>query len=134
MRRLLLILAGGVLCVAPTAAQTDFDKLVDRYFDEYYHYHPSQATSDGFHQYDAQLEDYSLAANAAEIRSLEQFLAEFEHFPAGGLAPETAADRQLVIHRIHAQLLDLEKIRQWEKNPDQYIERSGFERVRHHEP
>jgi uncharacterized protein (DUF885 family) len=118
MRRLLLILAGGVLCVAPTAAQTDFDKLVDRYFDEYYHYHPSQATSDGFHQYDAQLEDYSLAANAAEIRSLEKSLAEFE--AGGSLSPEAAADCQLVIHRIHARLLDLEKIRQWEKNPDQY--------------
>jgi uncharacterized protein (DUF885 family) len=115
-----MILAGGALCAAPNAAQTSFDKLVDHCFDEYYRYHPSQATSDGFHQYDAQFEDYSLAANAAEIRSLEQLLAEFEHFPAGSLSPETAADRELVIHKIQSRLLDLEKIRLWEKNPDEY--------------
>jgi uncharacterized protein (DUF885 family) len=120
MRWFLLILAGGALCAAPKLAQTDFDKLVDHYFDEYYRYHPSQATSDGFHQYDAEFEDCSLAANAAEIRSLERLLTEFEHFPAGSLSPETAADRELVIHKIQSRLLDLEKIRLWEKNPDEY--------------
>ncbi len=120
MRWLLPILAAGVMCAAPKAPQTDFDKLVDHYFDEYYHYNPSKATSDGFHQYDGQLEDFSLAANAAEIRSLEHLLAEFEHFPVGTLSPESAADRELVIHQIQARLLDLEKIRLWEKNPDMY--------------
>jgi uncharacterized protein (DUF885 family) len=118
MRWLLLILALGALCAAPNSAPADFDKLVDRYFDEYYHYHPSQATSDGFHQYDAQLEDYSLAANAAEIRSLEQLLAQFE--AGGSLSPEAAADREMVIHKIRSRLLDLETIRLWEKNPDKY--------------
>lgn len=120
MRWLLPILAAGALCASPNSGLADFDKLVDRYFDEYYHYHPSQATSDGFHQYDAQLEDYSLAASAAEIRSLEQLLAEFEHFPAKNLSPEAAADREMVIHRIQSRLLDLETIRLWEKNPDKY--------------
>jgi uncharacterized protein (DUF885 family) len=120
MRWLLLTLAGGALWAAPKSPQADFDKLVDRYFDEYYRRNPSKATADGFHQYDAQLEDYSLAANAAEVRSLEQFLSEFERFPAEGLSPETAADRELVIHKIQSRLLELEKIRLWEKNPDQY--------------
>jgi len=120
MRWFLIILAGGALCAAPNSAPTNFDKLVDHYFDEFYRYHPSQATSEGFHQYDAQFEDYSLAANAAEIRSLEGLLTECEHFPAGSLSPETAADRELVIHKIRARLLDLEKIRFWEKNPDKY--------------
>ena len=110
----------GVLWSAPKVGQADFDKLVDHYFDEYYSYHPSQATVDGFHQYDSQFEDYSLAAIAAETRSLEQLQAQFEQFPAESLSPESAADRQLVISKIRSQLLELEKIRLWEKNPDKY--------------
>ncbi len=120
MRALLLIIFAGVLYAAPKAAQADFDKLVDRYFDEYYRYHPSQATADGFHQYDAQLEDDSLAAIAAETRSLEQLLAQFERFPADDLPPESVGDREMVIHKIRSRLLDIEKIRLWEKNPDKY--------------
>lgn len=120
MRWLLWMLAGAALCAAPKSAPADFDRLVDHYFDEYYRYHPSQGTSDGFHQYDAQFEDESLAANAAEIRSLDQLLAEFERFPADSLSPDAAADREMVIYRIRSRLLDLEKIRLWEKNPDRY--------------
>lgn len=110
----------GALYGAPKAAQADFDKLVDHYFEQYYRYHPSQATSDGFHQYDAQLEDYSLAAIAAETRSMGQLLAQFERFPAEGLSAESAADREIVIHKIHSRLLDIENIRLWEKNPNKY--------------
>jgi uncharacterized protein (DUF885 family) len=104
----------------PKASQTDFDNLVDRYFDEFFHYNPTQGTSAGFHHYDTQLEDYALAAIASQIRSLRKFLAEFERFPSAGLPPETAADRELVIHSIQSQLLELEDIRSWEKNPDKY--------------
>ena len=120
MRLLLFTVFAGMLSAAPKVAQADFDKLVDHYFDEHYRYHPSQATSDGFHEYDAQLEDCSLAAIAAETRSLEQILAQFEGFPAEALPTESAADREMVIHCIRSRLLDIENIRLWEKNPDKY--------------
>jgi len=47
-------------------------------------------------------------------------LAKFEQFPANGLAVDAAADRDLVIRNIQSQLLSLENIRMWEKNPDVY--------------
>src|SRR5579859_5737211 len=120
MRWLLFIIPVCVWSAGPGATQADFDKLVDRYFDDFYHYNPTQATSDGFHQYDAQLEDHSLAVTATRIRSLERFLAEFEHFPSSGLSPGDVIDRDLVVHTIQSQLLELEKIRPWETNPDKY--------------
>jgi hypothetical protein len=120
MRWLLFILPVCVWSAGPKLPQGDFDKLVDRYFDDFYHYNPTQATSDGFHQYDAQLEDHSLAAMAARIRSLERFLTEFEHFPASSLSPGQGTDRDLVVHAIQSQLLELENIRPWEKDPDKY--------------
>jgi hypothetical protein len=125
MKLLLFVMAAGFLftsskAAAPKFNQADFDKLVDQYFDNFFHYNPTQGTSAGFHQYDAQLEDYSLAAIAAEIRSLKGFLAKFEQFPAAGLAADAAADRDLVIRNIQSELLSLENIRMWEKNPDVY--------------
>lgn len=120
MRWLIFIIPVCVWSAGPGATQADFDRLVDRYFDDFYRYNPTQATSDGFHQYDAQLEDYSLAVTATRIRSLEKFLAEFEHFPTSGLSPGENNDRDLVVQTIQSQLLTLEKIRPWEKNPDKY--------------
>ncbi len=105
---------------APKVTPAEFDNLVDRYFDDFFHYNPTQGTSAGFHQYDAQLDDYALATIATRIRSLQRFLAELERFPAASLTPEAAADRDLVIHNIRSQLLELESIRTWEKNPDMY--------------
>ena len=110
----------SIAFAVPKVSQTDFDNLVDRYFDDFFRYNPTLGTSAGFHQYDTQLEDYALATIASQIRSLRKFLAEFERFPAAGLMPETAADRDLVIHNIQSQLLELENIRPWEKNPDKY--------------
>jgi len=120
MRLLLFLAAAALLSAAPKATQGDFDKLVDQYFDDFFHYNPTQGTAAGFHQYDPQLEDYSLATIAAEIRSLKGFLARFEQFPANALTADSAADRDLVIHNIQSQLLSLETIRMWEKNPDVY--------------
>ena len=105
---------------APKMTAADFDVLVDRYFDDFFHYNPTRGTSAGLHQYDTQLENYALATIATRMRSLQGFLAEFERFPAASLTPEAAADRDLVIHNIRSQLLDLENIRTWEKNPDKY--------------
>ena len=120
MRWLLFIIPMCTLCAGPKLPQGDFDRLVDRYFDDFYHYNPTQATTDGFHQYDVHLEDHSLAATATRIRSLERFLAEFEHLPASALSPGEVTDRELVVHAIRSQLLELENIRPWEKNPDKY--------------
>src|SRR5260370_367935 len=120
MKLMFLVMAAGFLSAAPKANPVDFDRLVDQYFDNFFHHNPTQGTSAGFHQYDAQLEDYSLATIAAQIRSLKGFLAKFEQFPANGLAVDAAADRELVIRNTQSQLLSLENIRMWEKNPDVY--------------
>src|SRR4029079_14626430 len=116
----LVLLTSSLLMAGPKTVPADFDRLVDQYFDDYYHYHPTEGTSAGFHQYDTHLEDYSLANIANEIRSLRRFLAEFQRVPAAELTGNAAADRDLVIHNIESQLLELENIRQWEKNPDKY--------------
>ena len=52
---------------------SDFDKLVDEYFDFFFQFHPTAGTAAGFHQYDTKLEDYSRPALGAETAALKQW-------------------------------------------------------------
>src|SRR6185436_10039684 len=88
--------------------------LTDRFFDEYYFpFHPSTATSAGIHKYDGELEDYSRAGVAARVAKLKQFESEFAKLPP-------SPDHDLILANIRSSLLELETIRNWERNPDIY--------------
>ncbi len=100
---------------------TEFAKLADRYFDEtLFKYDPAQATSAGFHQYDRALPTFSRAEIQSNVADLKKFEAAVEKFGAGGLSASAGADRELVLSQIRGQILSLENIRGWEKNPDNY--------------
>lgn len=95
-------------------AQSSFDKLVDQYFDENFALNPTAATGAGFHQpYDAQLEDFSASGVQKQIALDKKYLPEFEKMPPSD-------DRDWMIAHLHADLLNNETIREWEKNPDVY--------------
>ncbi|HEV2699828.1 MAG TPA: DUF885 domain-containing protein [Terriglobales bacterium] len=98
----------------------NFNTLVDRYFDFYFSFHPSDATADGLHQYDSKLEDYSAAARQKEIAGLKDFLAKFEAVKSANFPADTGADLQWIISSIHSNLLELENVQMWRKDPDHY--------------
>jgi len=101
----------------------EFEKASDEYFDQvYFHYAPTNGTLVGYHQYDAQLENYSRKSTDAEIVALKSFEKRIE-----SIRPDEAAadfvprsDREIVLANIRSQLLMLETIRPWEKNADTY--------------
>jgi uncharacterized protein (DUF885 family) len=98
-----------------------FDRLADRYYSEVvFRYAPEAGTAAGFHQYDSQLGSGSHGEIQAEIAALRGFETEVAAFDAHGLTPFVAADRELLLAQIRGQLLELESIRPWEKNPDLY--------------
>jgi hypothetical protein len=100
---------------AAIADAQDWNRLVDRYFDEaVFPYNPSSATSTGFHQWDTKLEDYSAATVRRHADILRGFEREVSAFPAGQM------DRDLLLANIHSSLLEIDSIRMWEKNPDLY--------------
>jgi uncharacterized protein (DUF885 family) len=120
-----VIIAGLLLISAPEARPVDsnaanFNALVDRFFDFYFPLHPSAATSAGFHQFDAKLEDYTAAGNEQVTRGLKDYLAKFESVDRSKLPPDTAADLDWVIASIRSELLELEDIQPWRKDPDTY--------------
>jgi len=117
-----------MLSAIPTYAankdwKQEFAKASDDYFDQvYFHYAPTNGTLAGYHQYDAQLEDYSRRNIDAEIIALKSFEKRIE-----AIRPDAAqvdfvprSDRETVLANIRSQLLTLETIRPWEKNADTY--------------
>jgi uncharacterized protein (DUF885 family) len=105
---------------ADGAGQT-FDMLSAQYFEQvYFHFSPTAGTSAGLHQYDTQLEDYSAANVAKETAALHEWEKKFEAIPPDGLDAGPAADREILLGSIRGTLLQLETIRGWEKNPDEY--------------
>jgi len=114
----ILVLAGA--CTAQNR-DAQFGQLADRYFDEAaFRFDPVEATAAGFHQYDGLLPSVSKSEIQAEIAVLRNFEREVTGFDARGLSPTAAADRELLLAQIRGQLLTLETIRPWEKDPDVY--------------
>ena len=81
----------------PPAQDGAFRALADRYFDDHYKLHPSQATADGFHQFDAQLENRTRATRVSEVQSLHNYLQQFEAMTPATLSPDARIDRELLV-------------------------------------
>ena len=114
------MMAGAFSGGADAQTTPNWDALVDRFFDAYFHFNPSAATSAGFHEYDDRLEDLSAASTRNYIAAMRGFEAGFAAFPGAKLTPVQSADRDLVLSTIRAGLLDVETIRDQERNPDEY--------------
>src|SRR5437016_6646743 len=122
---LAIIIAALLLISGPEARPVDsnaanFNALVDKFFDFYFPLHPSAATAAGFHQFDAKLEDYTAAGSEQVTRGLKDYLTKFESVDRAKLSPETAADLDWVMASIRGELLELEDIQPWRKDPDTY--------------
>jgi uncharacterized protein (DUF885 family) len=105
---------------ADGAVQT-FNFIADQYFsDVYFHFAPTVGTQNGLHQYDNQLEDYSAANIQKEIAALHTYEKKVEAIDPSALDASVVGDREVLLNSVRSQLLTLEVIRPWEKNPDIY--------------
>jgi uncharacterized protein (DUF885 family) len=107
--------------IAADGATQTFGFVADQFFnDVYFKFAPTNGTADGLHQYDTQLEDYSAAGVAREVAALHEFEKKVEAIDASALDAPVAGDRDILLNNIKSELLTLEVIRGWEKNPDTY--------------
>jgi uncharacterized protein (DUF885 family) len=123
MKRLLLLIvvAAALMAAAPAlGAPSSFDTLAREYVQDWLARNPTTATYDGEHRYDADLEDYSRAGVARDIAAERAWLARFAAVDRRRLTRLQRGDLDLVLDNIHSTLLELERIRSWEKNPDHY--------------
>jgi uncharacterized protein (DUF885 family) len=105
---------------APDTAAA-FRSLAGDYFEQvYFRFAPSIGTYSGLHQYDTQLEDYTRAGVDRQVAALKSFETKFDAVSDSGLDESTRGDLAMVRDNIRSTLLQLETIRPWEKNPDNY--------------
>jgi len=107
--------------LAADGGNQTFDYLSSQYFENIlFKFAPTEGTEAGLHQYDAQLEDYSAAGVQREIVALREFEKKLEAIDPRALDAQPAADYQILLNNVRGQLLQLEAVRGWEQNPDQY--------------
>jgi len=99
-------------------------QFVDDYFNAYFEWNPSTATSAGLHQYDHKIEDYSADAIAKRIENLKQFQSRLAGLPSLRTADESI-DSEILEGQIRAELLDLETLETWRHNPMNYVSLPG---------
>src|SRR6266571_2608679 len=95
-------------------------QFVDDYFNAYFEWNPSAATSLGVHDYDNKLEDYSAGAFAKRIEKLKQLQTQLAALPSNRTAGD-AIDLELLDSQIRAELLDIETLQNWRHNPMNYV-------------
>jgi uncharacterized protein (DUF885 family) len=105
---------------AKTRNSSNWNQLVDSFFDDFYALNPTQATAAGFHQHDSELEDYSRKGIENQIALANKYLTRLDAFDTKSLSSEERQDYQLLVNDLKSTLLELQNIRGWEKNPDHY--------------
>src|SRR4051812_49170396 len=105
---------------AATAGDQAFGRLVDDYFDADSRYSPTGAVGNGFHAYDAQIEDRSRARIEQRIAELHGFLDRLNQLDRKALGFDNAIDAQAIESEIKSGLLSLETQQLWVTNPMGY--------------
>ncbi|HEY0987696.1 MAG TPA: DUF885 domain-containing protein [Kofleriaceae bacterium] len=108
---------GSSTGAAPSSADAAFARFVDDYFEAGNRYSPTGAVGDGFHAYDAQIEDRSRARIEARIAEQHAFLDRLGGLDRAQLAFDNAIDAQAIDGQIRSQLQTLETIKLWAKSP-----------------
>jgi uncharacterized protein (DUF885 family) len=118
---LVLALPAGRDVVRAAADPSPFAVFVDDYFNAFFAHKPSDGTAAGLHQYDDMLEDGSAQATKKRAETVRALLARLERLRTGTLVGHEAIDAEVLDGLLRAELLDLEVVRNWQKNPMSYV-------------
>ena len=95
--------------------------FVDDYFSALFEWSPTFGTSVGLHQYDLKIEDLSATAFNRRIEQLKELQRRLTGIRNIEMKPDDQIDAEILNGQIQAELLDLETLRTWRKNPMNYV-------------
>lgn len=104
-----------------STAGTDFERLVNDYFDRTFEFHPQEATRLGIHRLDRRLEPITQSGVATETAWLHALGERVRAVSLEGLTFDQRLDHATLFARIERQLLELEVLKPSERNPNVYV-------------
>ena len=105
---------------APSGADQAFGRFVDEFFDAQARFSPTRAVGEGFHAHDAEIEDRSAGRIGQRVAELHAFQDRLAGIDRGELGFDNAIDAEALAARIKGELLSLETLKLWAKNPMTY--------------
>ncbi|MFE8597552.1 DUF885 domain-containing protein [Archangium violaceum] len=97
-------------------------RIVDAHFAEQFRRFPQAATSRGLHTYDDQLAGFTAEEQLAWATFLKQELTTLpQQVDRSQLPPLDQADYDIFESNLKARILDIEEVRNWERNPNTYL-------------
>jgi hypothetical protein len=114
-----LLSAVNFVCARP-APSDSWNQLADDFINQYLAFSPTASTQAGIHIHDNELDDYSTASIAKQVAWLQQFEKRVLAFDQKSLNPTDSADREILLNNIRSNLLELQVVRTYIKNPDTY--------------
>ncbi|HYP01578.1 MAG TPA: DUF885 family protein [Pyrinomonadaceae bacterium] len=116
-----------------SAAQQDarVGQVAAEYLRGYFEFYPSEATALGVHEFDGALEARDAGALAREVRRLRGALAALGRIAETRLSAEARYDYLVLQSHARAELLELEDVRMWQRNPNVYnrLAASGVDNI-----
>ena len=101
---------------APSAPPPAFAAVVDGFLEEFARMNPSIAAGNGLHQHDDTLEDFSADGIRGQVATWQRLRTALQAVPLDGLTPDERVDHRIMAGLIDGWLLDLDKVKSWQKN------------------
>ena len=111
---------------AASAADAAFRAQTKEFIEAELRLYPERATALGDHRYDDQLADLSPGRAEIVIRHARKWLKTFRGDDASALSPANEADREWLIAQADGELLRIEQLRSYEREPEMYLPTSAI--------
>jgi uncharacterized protein (DUF885 family) len=95
-------------------------EIAGEYLRGYFAFYPSEATAVGVHEFDGVLEARDADSIGREVRRLRGALAALGRVPEARLSAEARYDYLVLQSHARGELLELEDVRMWQRNPNVY--------------
>jgi hypothetical protein len=99
---------------------SDFDAIIEDFFEAYFDFHPTEAAEAGLHDYDGltgRRDADAIRAYVGCLRELESRLVGAGSTP---LTSDAALDRELILRQVRGDLFWLDEVGTWRKDPRFY--------------
>lgn len=106
---------------ADASAPGTFAAFVDEYYEALFAWDPNQATYAGIHDYDETLCNPTAENIVARGAALKKLQARLTALQGGKLTADEVIDADVLGHAIRAELLEIETVRDWKRNPVAYL-------------